>query len=204
MLDLAVWAPNHRVNEPWRFYVLDGAALAAVGRIARQITYAKIIEVGGGAEVAARKADEAAVTWASVPALLYVTAQIDPNPEIEWENYGAVCCAIQNFMLAAHAGGLATSWSSGAVAQASALRELTGATDHERMVGLIRAGFPGPGGAYARWPAHTGVGLCNLGGRKFWGRWFAAPLNNGDDAIAAAGTGTSRVVLAAPLSAGSP
>ena len=166
VLDLAVWAPNHRVNEPWRFYVLDGAALAAVGRIARQITYAKIIEVGGGAEVAARKADEAAVTWASVPALLYVTAQIDPNPEIEWENYGAVCCAIQNFMLAAHAGGLATSWSSGAVAQASALRELTGATDHERMVGLIRAGFPdpeartpdgrrAPGSTYVTWVAEN-------------------------------------------------
>jgi nitroreductase len=88
--------------------------------------------------------EEAAETWRSVPTLLYVTTLRDENPEIDQENYGAVCCAIQNFSLAAQAAGLGTSWSSGAVAAAPALHEYVGAGANEQMVGLIRVGFLDP------------------------------------------------------------
>jgi nitroreductase len=140
LIDLAVWAPNHRLTEPWRFYVLDGSARARLGEIAAQITVEKIMGSGGEIGVATRKGEEAGATWSTVPTLLYVTYLRDANPEIDEENYGAVCCAIQNFSLAAHAAGIGTSWSSGAVAAAPALHEYVGAGDNERMVGLIRVG----------------------------------------------------------------
>src|SRR5919205_584537 len=98
LLDLAVWAPNHRLTEPWR---------------------------------------------------IYVTVVADPRPEIDLENYGAVCCAVQNLLLGAHAAGLGASWSSGAVAAAPALQELVGAAPAERMVGLIRLGYVDPRGVVA-------------------------------------------------------
>lgn len=79
-----------------------------------------------------------------MPALLYVTMIRDANPEIDEENYGAVCCAIQNLSLAAHAAGIGTSWSSGAVAAAPTLHDLVGAGDNEKMVGLIRVGYLDP------------------------------------------------------------
>ncbi|MEZ4867387.1 MAG: nitroreductase [Caldilineaceae bacterium] len=141
LIDLAVWAPNHRMTEPWRFYVINGAMCQQVGEIARSVTAAKISSVGGTAEVAARKAAEAAGAWSSVPTLLYVTMVGDANPEIDLENYGAVCCAIQNFTLAAHVAGVGTSWSSGAVASAPELLQLVGAGANERMVGLLRVGY---------------------------------------------------------------
>ncbi len=144
LIELAVWVPNHRVNEPWRFYVLDGPARAQLGAIAGQITQEKILASGGEATVAARKAEEAATTWSAVPTLLYVTMLQDANPEVDLENYGAVCCALQNLSLAAHAAGLGTSWSSGAVAAAPALHALVGAGSNERMVGLIRLGYLDP------------------------------------------------------------
>ena len=144
LIELAVLAPNHRLTEPWRFYVLDGAARNRVGEIAAQITADKIIASGGDAAVAARKGEEAAAAWRSVPTLLYVTMLRDANPEVDQENYGAVCCAIQNFALAAHAAGLGTSWSSGAVAAAPALHSLVGAGPNEAMVGLIRVGYLDP------------------------------------------------------------
>ena len=149
LVDLAVWAPNHRLNEPWRFYVLDGASRVKLGEIARAITISKITGAGGEAEIAVRKGEEAAATWAAVPTLLYVTALRDPNPEVALENYGAVCCAIQNLTLAAHVAGIGTSWSSGAVAAAPALHALVGATDQEQMVGLLRLGYVDP---HARLP----------------------------------------------------
>lgn len=164
LIDLAVWAPNHRLNEPWRFYVIAGEARARVGDIAGAITTAKVSAAGGDPAVTARKAGDAAAAWASVPTLLYVTMVGDPNPEIEMENYGAVCCAIQNFTLAAHALGIGTSWSSGAVAAAPELLALVGASANERMVGLLRVGYldpaaPAPksrrtsGATFTRWIA---------------------------------------------------
>jgi len=144
LIDLAVWAPNHRLNEPWRFYVLTGNARARLGEIAGAITASKVSAAGGDPAVTARKATDAAAAWSSVPTLLYVTMVSDPNPEIDLENYGAVCCAIQNFTLAAHALGIGTSWSSGAVAAAPDLSTLVGADANERMVGLLRVGYRDP------------------------------------------------------------
>ena len=34
LIEAAVWAPNHRLNEPWRFYVLDGASRTQLAKIA--------------------------------------------------------------------------------------------------------------------------------------------------------------------------
>lgn len=144
LISLATWAPNHRLTEPWRFYVLEGAARAKLGAIAAQITVEKIMGSGGEITSATRKGEEAAATWSAVPTLLYVTMLRDANPEVDHENYGATCCALQNLALAAHAAGIGTSWSSGAVAAAPALHEFVGAGSNEQMVGLIRVGYLDP------------------------------------------------------------
>lgn len=148
LLEVSVWAPNHRLTEPWRFYVLDGASRRRLGEVARRVTSDNLSRMAeADPAVVARKAEEAAQAWAGVPALVYVTTLTDANPEIDLENYGAACCAVQNMMLLAHAAGLATSWSSGAVAAAEELRSLAGAGVDERLVGLIRLGYPAPAAA---------------------------------------------------------
>lgn len=144
LVELAVWAPNHKLTEPWRFYVLGGQVRPLFAAVAAAVTERKALAKGGDPAAAARKGAEAAATWQAVPVLLYVTYVTSPNPVTDRENYGAVCCAVQNLMLAAHAAGLATSWSSGALAGAPELHELAGAGDDERMVGLFRLGYPDP------------------------------------------------------------
>ena len=145
LIEAAVWAPNHRLTEPWRFYVLDGVSRERLGEIAGRITEQKLLTSGAQPEIVLRNAAEAAATWARVPALVYVTVLRDANPEIDEENYGATCCAIQNLMLVAQAAGLGTSWSSGAVAAAGELKTLAGAGEGERMAGLLRVGYPDTG-----------------------------------------------------------
>ncbi len=169
LIEVAVWAPNHRLNEPWRFYVLGDGARTQLAKIAGGITQRKILEAGGEATVAERKGTEAGAAWLGVPTLLYITYLTDSNPEINLENYGAVCCAIQNFTLAAHALGIGTSWSSGAVAAAPELHALVGAGAAEQMAGLFRVGYldpnvtPGssrrsPGSTFTRWIDEVPVG----------------------------------------------
>jgi nitroreductase len=157
LIDLAVWAPNHRLTEPWRFYVLDGASRQRLGELARQQT---VMGLPATADPSAAQlaGDQAAAAWASVPALLYLTFQGDPKPEIDRENYAAACCAAQNFMLAATGAGLATSWSSGGLACSPEMLALVGAGPAEQMVGLFRVGYPDPeqaGSTGRRKPAST-------------------------------------------------
>jgi nitroreductase len=141
LLGTAVWAPNHKLTEPWRFYILDGESRRRVGEIAAAISRAKAKPQAKSEDVELGAA-QVLKTWAEIPTLLYVTTIPDVSPDIDEENYGAVCCAIQNFMLLAHTAGLATSWSSGAVAQSPELRRFVGAQETERMVGLLRVGYP--------------------------------------------------------------
>src|SRR5262245_29969318 len=46
LIDLSVWAPNHRLTEPWRFYVFDGAARQGVGEVARSVTRTQLTRAG--------------------------------------------------------------------------------------------------------------------------------------------------------------
>lgn len=144
LLDAAVWAPNHRLTEPWRFHLLDGASRERVGALAGELARAKAERAGAASEAASATAAAAAAGWNTVPVLLYVTALRDENSELDLENYGAVCCALQNLLLLAHASGLGMSWSSGAVAASEELRRIAGAGEDERMVGLLRLGYPDP------------------------------------------------------------
>ena len=145
LLDLAVWAPNHKMTEPWRFYVFEGAATGQLAELARKLRYKKLLATGAEESIAARKAAEFAEQWAQVPAVIYVTLVSDPDPGVDLENYGAVCCAVQNIMLGAQAAGLASFWGTGDLAAARALADLVGAHENERMVALIRLGYADPG-----------------------------------------------------------
>ena len=146
LLDLAVWAPNHKMTEPWRFYVFEGAATGQLADLARKLRYKKLLASGAEESIAARKAAEFAEQWTQVPAVIYVTLVGDPDPGVDLENYGAVCCAVQNLMLGAQAAGLASFWGTGELAAARALADLVGAGENERMVALIRLGYADPGG----------------------------------------------------------
>lgn len=135
MLDAAVWAPNHGLTEPWRFFVLakDGAARGA----AAELAYA-FIRDGGGDE---QRAELARQKVLSPPVALYLFAVPGPDYETTLENYAAVCCAAQNLCLAALAEGLGVGWSTGAAARSPGLAVALGGEADWLTVGLLSIGF---------------------------------------------------------------
>ena len=76
------------------------------------------------------------------PVLIFVYSLIDDNPIISEENYGAVCCAIQNISLAATSIGLATGWSTGKISQINNLDKLFELEENLKIVGVLTVGFP--------------------------------------------------------------
>lgn len=138
LLDAAVAAPNHRLTQPWRFYVLGPQARRAYG-LALGNRKAKRIEEPAAAEAVRNKvADE----HMALPLMIAVAVVEDANPEIREEDLSATMMAIQNISIAAVALGLGTHIKTGAVMQDPAACAAVGVREGERIVALINVGEP--------------------------------------------------------------
>ena len=138
MLQAAVQAPNHRMTQPWRFYVLGPEARAAYGRALGR-RKAKRVDETEAAEAVIAKVE---ATHRTLPAMLAVAMTLDENPEIREEDYAATHMAIQNLGLAAHAMGLGTHVKSGGIMDDPAARAAVGVREEERIVATINVGEP--------------------------------------------------------------
>lgn len=121
LLDLARWAPNHHLTNPWRFRVLGPDALARLKRAA---------------------GPEAASKLERAPTLVAATATSSGDPVQDEEDLCATACATYAVLLAAHGRGLAGYWRTPGVLRTPEGREALAIPPEERFVALIHLGRP--------------------------------------------------------------
>jgi nitroreductase len=138
LLEVVVWAPNHRMTEPWRFVVLGRESRRAYGEALGRVRAGKVADADA-AEAVRRKSVDAAV---ATPATLVFVQRVAGDPGIQEEDYAAIYMGIQNLLLAATARGLVGQVKTGAVLADSAFRSLVGAGEGERVVALVHLGEP--------------------------------------------------------------
>jgi nitroreductase len=138
LLAAAVTAPNHRLTQPWRFYVLGPEAREAYGRVLGG-RKAKKIEDPTAAE--AMRATVAAEHRA-LPAMLVVAIPNNESAETREEDYAAAMMAIQNLSLAAVDMGFGTHIKTGAIMADPDARAAVGAQDNERVIAVVNLGEP--------------------------------------------------------------
>jgi nitroreductase len=119
LFELARWAPNHHLTNPWRFRVIGPGALAALKEAA-------------GPE-AASKLDRA-------PTLVVSSAVLTGDPVRDEEDLHATAVATYIVLLGAHARGLAGYWRTPDVLRTPEGRAAVGLPEDERFVGLIHLG----------------------------------------------------------------
>ena len=135
LLETAVWAPNHRLTEPWRFFVLEKGSEARQQAAEAAYDYSLEGDNRGRAEAARGKVLEP-------PVLIYIYHEPGDNDSITRENYASVCCAVQNMSLAAVAEGLTVTWETGRATRSPKLRKILGAEREWQMVGALFVGVP--------------------------------------------------------------
>ena len=138
LVDAAIQAPNHRMTQPWRFYVLGPEARRAYGA-ALGARKAKKVDDPAAAQAIVEKVASAAV---ALPAQIAVTMTLSEAPETREEDYAATMMAVQNLLLTARAMGLATHLKTGAVMEDPRARSAVGVPDGERIVVVIDLGEP--------------------------------------------------------------
>ena len=122
LFELARWAPNHKLTNPWRFRVLGPQALQRLKDAAED-------------PIAAAKLDRA-------PTLVAVSATQSGDPVLDEEDVLATATAAYVVLLAAHGRGLAGYWRTPGVLRTAAGRSALGVEEGERVLGLLHLGHP--------------------------------------------------------------
>lgn len=133
-LELARWAPNHHLTEPWRFYLLGPETAEAIARL-----NAELVTASQGAAAGEAKYER----WRHIPGWLVVTCAVSDDEVRAREDYAACCCAIHNFSLFLWGRGVGVKWTTGAVTREPAFHDLVWIDPEvERVVGLVWYGWP--------------------------------------------------------------
>jgi nitroreductase len=119
LLELARWAPNHNLTNPWRFRVLGPESLG------------RLKEAAG---------PEGAVKLDRAPTLVAASVVQTGDPVQDEEDLCATAVAVYIVLLAAHARGLVGYWRTPEVLRTPEGREALGLPANEGLVGLIHLG----------------------------------------------------------------
>jgi nitroreductase len=133
-IEIARWAPNHRLTEPWRFQLIGPKTREAIIALAAAIDTAAKGERAG----AARRE-----RLAAIPGFFVLTSSRSQDALTEREDYGACCCAAQNLMLYLWQRGIGVKWTTGGITRDARFYELIGVDiSKDQIVGLFWYGVP--------------------------------------------------------------
>jgi nitroreductase len=121
LLELARWAPNHHLTQPWRFRVLGSETRAALDAVVPEKEVAKL-----------RRA----------PTLVLATATLSGDPATDEEDLHSAAAAVYAVLLGATAHGLASYWRTPGCFSEPEVRSVLGLAENERVVSLIHLGPP--------------------------------------------------------------
>ena len=119
LFELARWAPNHNLTNPWRFRVVGPQALES-------------LKTAAGPEAAA-KLDRA-------PTLVAASVLRSDDPVTDEEDFAAGAVATFILLIGAHARGLGGYWRTPGVLRTPEGRAALGIPDEERVLGLVHLG----------------------------------------------------------------
>lgn len=133
MLETAVWVPNHKMTQPWRFIFVHGESRKTLAEIFQKEKGSK------GNDSAERKANSEKnyQQIMNVPLFLMVVMDENPVPKLREEDYAATSCVIQNFSLLAWEQGIGMIWKTNQMINKQEFRDAFSIERGEKAVGKI-------------------------------------------------------------------
>jgi nitroreductase len=138
LLDVATWAPNDRMREPWGFYVIKGEAKKRYEKLAEEYLQERF-------PTKPNLVSSSLKVLKNTPVHIVVTSDVVPgDEEASKDNEYAVCCAIHSMWLAAKELGLGFVWRTRGVGLVhdERLYQFIGAPENRKVIGNIFLGYP--------------------------------------------------------------
>jgi nitroreductase len=141
VLEAATWAPNHHHTEPWKFFVLRGAARSRLGEAMADIVARQLDEQDS--EESRKRLERERSKPLRAPVLVAVAVSPSDKPNVvELEEVEAVACAVQNMLLSAHSLGLGAVCRTGEITYEPELKAFFQLSEREKLLGFIYIGYP--------------------------------------------------------------
>ena len=138
LLAAATLAPNHRLTQPWRFYVLGPTARYGYGLALGARKARKLDDPAAGAALR----ESVGAEHRALPGMIAVAVANNEDPEIREEDYAAAMMAVQNIALTALTLGLGTHIKTGGVMGDPEARAAVGVPADQRIVAIVNVGVP--------------------------------------------------------------
>ncbi|HEY8202733.1 MAG TPA: nitroreductase [Actinomycetota bacterium] len=139
LLEAAVRAPTHHLTEPWRFVVLTGPVLEALGDVMAE----SVRQERAGSPDVEMRAELARARTLRAPVIVAVVYVPSTHLRaLEVEDRYSVGAAIQNLLLAAHATGLAAHLRTGVAATDPAVHTFLELREGEDIAAFVYLGYP--------------------------------------------------------------
>lgn len=138
LLEAVRWAPNHRMTEPWAFYVLGPEAQETYAAVRARLK-SEAVHDPEAARAVREKVEREAL---EIPRMVAVASHVAEDPEIREEDFAAVWMGIQNLLLAAWESGIGAYIRTGAILRQPRLRKALALPDDQRILAFVQLGHP--------------------------------------------------------------
>ena len=152
ILGFGIFAPNHKLTEPWRFTVVGEETKLTLAERYREIQIAKAAE-HVSAENKQKIGEAGFQKMMSKPTIIAVSCLQEGDEQQRREDYAAACCAMMNVQLVAWEMGVGMQWSTGNITMEPNTYRLLGIdSEREYIIGFFYTGYPAEIGNSPRKP----------------------------------------------------
>jgi nitroreductase len=144
ILEAAVWAPNHKLTQPWRFTIFGPQSRFSVALAVIDYRIAKMEQRPDEGELENMK-QRIFGRFVHVGALVAVTCVVNErgSEHARLDDFASTCAAIQNMQLVAWGEGIGACWMNGAVTRMERMDEILEIKKRgERLIGVVSLGYP--------------------------------------------------------------
>ena len=132
---LSLWAPNHRLSFPWKYFLLSEEKQKNIFQWACENK--KIDSSSDGPLVDAVKEQFL------YPRILVLGMKKDANPAVQKEDYATLSCSVQILSMYFWQKGLGTKWSTGKISRDPRMYSMLGVSENElALEGMLMIGWP--------------------------------------------------------------
>ena len=142
-LEAAIHAPNHKLTQPWLFWVLSESMQTKLAHIYANNRALKNSQTSKekNREVYQKLYQKAFDKFEAIPQVILVGQVLVEDSLIQKEDYAACACAIQNFQLMAWSLQIGVQWSTGPILSDQESYDLLGITKQKiELIGALYLG----------------------------------------------------------------
>lgn len=138
-LQAAITAPNHKLTQPWMFWLPGDSAVQSLAEIYADNRASKNNQ--RSSEEYKLYYQRALDKFELIPAVVLVGQSLDKDEVVRKEDYAACACAIQNFQLMAWSLDIGMQWSTGPIISDQRTYDLLGISkDQTELIGALYLG----------------------------------------------------------------